>query len=176
MESGRDWSTDEDDPTDNPEPGSSLSKKSSSRKRKAGRLVKSRISKSSKLKRNYESNESGPSWNGTNTRTLITAITKNKDIVHDFKKIIDSKITGKPVHVEELKSVAEPVGTRSTVQVENVVEGRVVKSFEVVCPAVHIVFYISDKRTNRDQIEKTEKFSKIRSASFWEKYNHICES
>jgi len=125
MESGRDWSTDEDDPTDNPEPGSSLSKKSSSRKRKAGRLVKSRISKSSKLKRNYESNESGPSWNGTNTRTLITAITKNKDIVHDFKKIIDSKITGKPVHVEELKSVAEPVGTRSTVQVENVVEGRI---------------------------------------------------
>ena len=56
----------------------------------------------------------GPSWNGTNTRTLITAITKNKDIVHDFKKIIDSKLTGKPVHIEELKSVAEPVGTRST--------------------------------------------------------------
>ena len=71
--------------------------------------------------------ESGPSWNGTNTRTLITALTKNKDIVHDFKKIIDSKITGKPVHVEELKSVNEPVGTRSKVDVENIVEGRVVK-------------------------------------------------
>ena len=71
--------------------------------------------------------ESGPSWNGTNTRTLISAITKDKNIVHDFKKIIDSKITGKPVHVEELKSVNEPVGTRSKVDVENIVEGRVVK-------------------------------------------------
>ena len=132
MESGsRDWSTDEDLDTDrlspnNLEPGTSQLK-SKSRKRKAGRL-KSRITKNSKLKRSYENSESGPSWNGTNTRTLITAITKNKDIVHDFKKIIDSKITGKPVHVEELKSVAEPVGTRSTVQVENVVEGTVVTS------------------------------------------------
>ena len=58
---------------------------------------------------------------------MISAITKDKNIVHDFKKIIDSKITGKPVHVEELKSVNEPVGTRSKVDVENIVEGRVAK-------------------------------------------------
>ena len=61
MESGRDWSTDEDDllPGDNLEPGSSQkdSKKISNRKRKAGRL-KSRITKTSKLKRNIDNNES----------------------------------------------------------------------------------------------------------------------
>ena len=61
MESGRDWSTDEDDllSGDNLEPGSSQkdSKKISNRKRKAGRL-KSRITKTSKLKRNIDNNES----------------------------------------------------------------------------------------------------------------------
>ena len=59
MESGRDWSTDEDDLPDHLEPGSSQkdSKKISNRKRKAGRL-KSRITKTSKLKRNIDNNES----------------------------------------------------------------------------------------------------------------------
>ena len=64
MESGRDWSTDEDDLPDNLEPGSSQkdSKKISNRKRKAGRL-KSRITKTSKLKRNIDNNESLGSTN-----------------------------------------------------------------------------------------------------------------
>ena len=77
MESGRDWSTDEDDQVqpDHLEPGSSQkdSKKNSNRKRKAGRL-KSRITKTSKLKRNIDNNESLGSTDRPWTRSDMSRI------------------------------------------------------------------------------------------------------
>ena len=61
-----------------------------------------------------ESEEKYPKWSGTNNRTLMAEILKDKDILHDFQVVMQSLLTGEPVSRESLKT-ADRVGyyTRS---------------------------------------------------------------
>ena len=44
-----------------------------------------------------ESEEKYPKWSGTNNRTLMAEILKDKDILHDFQVVMQSLLTGEPV-------------------------------------------------------------------------------
>jgi len=61
-----------------------------------------------------ESGDKYPKWSGTNNRTLMAEILKDKDILHDFQVVMQSLLTGEPVSRESLKT-ADRVGyyTRS---------------------------------------------------------------
>ena len=95
MKSEKDWETDSSDDTA-AQPGPSKKRK---------RIVR--------IGKNKKRNDETLSWNGNNTRTLIGAIKKDKDLYHDFTTVLDSKITGREVRLEELKTAGNLIGTRS---------------------------------------------------------------
>ena len=105
MKSEKDWVTDDSSSgsDDNDLPGSSSS---------SGRKPPKRVRLASTTKKlRKEIN-----WNGNNTRTLIGAIKRDKDLLHDFTTVLDGKITGREVRLEELKSVTNVIGTRSSAE------------------------------------------------------------
>jgi hypothetical protein len=70
--------------------------------------------KTGSTKRRKTGNCDKPEVTGSNMRSIYSALTKDKNIMHDFGKILKAKITGSDVHLSELRTAAQ-VGTRSTV-------------------------------------------------------------
>ena len=99
------WQTDDSDS----DPGQGPSTAVIAPKRKTNR-AKEKIG----VKRRKTQFTDKPEVTGSNMRSIYSALTRDKNIMHDFGKILQAKITGNDVHISELRTAAQ-VGTRSTV-------------------------------------------------------------
>ena len=112
-----DWQTENEDSDGG---GSSDSPRVAKKRKKGLKQVKT------KRRRVEQRDSEAPlNWSGTNTRTLISQIQGNRDLFHDFTKVIDAKITGRELKLDELRTAGNVISTRSKLPGQAVLEQQI---------------------------------------------------